>query len=322
MTNANSLVTIFGGSGFVGTQIVQALARRGHRIMVAVRRPDLAGHLKPLGFVGQIVPIQANVRNAQSVQRAVAGADIVVNLVGIGHERGKQRFRAVHAEGAANVAAAAAAAGAGTLIHISAIGADARSASAYARTKALGEEAVRAAFPGAVIIRPSIMFGPDDGFFNLMGTLARWFPVLPLIGGKTRFQPVYVGDVADAVAAAAEGAVRTGRIYELGGPEIVTHRELMQRVLHETGRSRPLVPVSAGIGKLLAAPFALLPFPPLLTGDQVEQLQLDNVVSEAAIKEKRTLAAFGIEPTPMGAILPTYLWRFRRHGQFDRSVAV
>lgn len=320
MTSANSLVTIFGGSGFLGTQIVQALARRGHRVMVAVRRPDLAGHLKPLGFVGQIVPIQANIRNPDSVRRAVAGADIVINLVGIGYERGPQRFRAVHAEGARNVAEAAAAAGAKTLIHISAIGADAQSPSAYARSKAHGEEAARAAFPSAVIIRPSIMFGPDDDFFNLMGTLARWLPVLPLIGGKTQLQPVYVGDVADAVAAAAEGAVRTGRVYELGGPEVVTHRELMQRILHETGRSRPLLPVPAGLGKLLAVPLSLLPFPPVLTGDRVEQLQIDNVVSEAAGKEKRTLAAFGIEPTPMGAILPTYMWRFRPHGQFDRSV--
>lgn len=320
MTSANSLVTIFGGSGFLGTQIVQALARRGHRVMVAVRRPDLAGHLKPLGFVGQIVPIQANIRNPDSVRRAVEGADIVINLVGIGYERGPQRFRAVHAEGARNVAEAAAAAGAKSLVHISAIGADAQSPSAYARSKAQGEEAVRAAFPSAVIIRPSIMFGPDDDFFNLMGTLARWFPVLPLIGGKTQLQPVYVGDVADAVAAAAEGAVRTGRVYELGGPEVVTHRELMQRILHETGRSRPLLPVPAGLGKLLAVPLSLLPFPPVLTGDRVEQLQIDNVVSEAAGKEKRTLTAFGIEPTPMGAILPTYMWRFRPHGQFDRSV--
>jgi uncharacterized protein YbjT (DUF2867 family) len=177
------------------------------------------------------------------------------------------------------------------------------------------------AFPAAVIIRPSILFGPGDSFFNLMGTLSRWFPVLPLIGGDSRFQPVYVGDVADAIAAAAAGKVKTGRIYELGGPEVITYRELMQRVLHETGRHNPLVPVPATLGKLLAAPFALLPFPPLLTGDQVDLLQADNVVSDAAHKEMRTLAAFGIEPTAMGAILPTYLWRFRKHGQFDRQAA-
>jgi uncharacterized protein YbjT (DUF2867 family) len=321
MDNANTLVTIFGGSGFLGTQLVQVLARKGYRIRVAVRRPDLAGHVKPLGGVGQVMPIQANVRNAESVRRAVGGAAVVINLVGIGYERSPQRFRAVHAMGSQNVAEAAAAAGAQRLVQVSALGADEQSPSGYARSKALGEAAVLRAFPAAVIIRPSILFGPGDSFFNLMGTLSRWFPVLPLIGGKSRFQPVYVGDVADAIAAAIEGAVKPGRIYELGGPETMTYRELMQRVLAEAQRNNPLLPVPAPIGKLLAAPFALLPFPPLLTGDQVDLLQADNVVSEPARKDRRTLAAFGIEPTPMGAILPTYLWRFRKHGQFDRQAA-
>lgn len=319
MSNANTLVTIFGGAGFVGTQIVQLLARQGYRIRVAVRRPDLAGHVKPLGAVGQVMPIQANIRNAESVRRAVHGASIVINLVGIGYQRGKQRFRAVHVQGARHVAEAAKAEGVEKLLHMSILGADPQSASVNARTRALGEEAVREVFPQAVIIRPSIIFGTGDGFFNLMGTLARWFPVLPLIGGDTRFQPVYVGDVADAFVAAAEGRVKAGQVYELGGPEIETYRQLMQRVLRETHRRNPLIPVPAAIGKLLAAPFALLPFPPLLTADQVDQLQADNVVSDAAIREKRTLAAFGVEPTPMDAILPTYLWRFRRHGQFDRQ---
>lgn len=321
MDNSNILVTIFGGAGFVGTQIVQVLARKGYRIRVAVRRPDLAGHVKPLGMVGQVMPVQANIRNPDSVAHAVQGASIVINLVGIGYERGPQRFRAVHVMGAKNVAEAAKAAGAKALVHMSALGADAQSESGYARTKALGEAAVLEAFPHAVIMRPSIMFGPGDGFFNLMGKLARAFPVLPLIGAQTRFQPIYVGDVADAFAAAAEGAVKAGRIYELGGPEIVTYRELTERVLHETGRHNMLVSVPPALGKLMALPFALLPFPPLLTGDQVDMLQVDNVVSEAAIKEKRTLAAFGIEPTPMDAILSTYLWRFRKHGQFDRQAA-
>lgn len=321
MDNSNILVTIFGGAGFVGTQIVQVLARKGYRIRVAVRRPDLAGHVKPLGMVGQVMPVQANIRNAESVARAVKGASIVINLVGIGYERGPQRFRAVHVMGAKNVAEAARAAGAKALVHMSALGADAQSASGYARTKALGEAAVLEAFPQAVIMRPSIMFGPGDGFFNLMGKLARAFPVVPLIGAQTRFQPIYVGDVADAFAAAAEGAVKTGRIYELGGPEIVTYRELTERVLRETERHNLLVSVPPALGKLMALPFALLPFPPLLTGDQVDMLQADNVVSEAATKEKRTLAAFGIEPTPMDAILSTYLWRFRKHGQFDRQAA-
>lgn len=321
MDRTNTLVTIFGGAGFVGTQIVQLLARKGYRIRVAVRRPDLAGHVKPLGTVGQVIPIQANIRNFESVQRAVRGAQIVINLVGIGFERGRQRFRAVHTLGARNVAEAAQAAGAEHFVHMSALGADSRSPSAYARSKALGETEVFAAFPEAVIMRPSIMFGPGDGFFNLMGSLARFFPVLPLIGGKTRFQPVYVGDVADAFVAAAEGQVKTGCIYELGGPEVVTQKELMQRVLRETMRHNPLLPIPPALGKLLAAPFAILPFPPLITADQVELLQIDNIVSPEAITEKRTLAAFGIEPTPMDAILPSYLWRFRKHGQFDRMAA-
>jgi NADH dehydrogenase len=321
MDNANSLVTIIGGSGFVGTQLVQVLARQGYRIRVAVRRPDLAGHVRMLGGVGQVMPIQANIRNADSVWRAVEGADAVVNLAGIGFERGPNRFRAVHVMGAKNVADAARATGVKTLVQMSVLGADAESASAYVRTKALGEEAVLAAFPQAVIMRAQMIFGSDDTFFNRLGTMARWFPVLPVVGGKARFQPVYVGDVADAIAAAVGGAAKPGKVYELGGPEVATSRELFERVLAETGRGNPLIPVPAGIGKLLAFPLNLLWFDPLVTGDQVEMLQADGVVSDAAVREKRTLGAFGIEPTAMGAILPTYLWRFRRNGQFDRQPA-
>jgi NADH dehydrogenase len=314
------LVTVFGGDGFVGTQLVQALARRGHRIRVAVRRPDLAGHVRPLGHVGQIVPIQANVRDAASVQRAVAGAGIVINLVGIGYQRGRQTFAAVHVNGARNVAAAAKAAGAQALVHMSVLGADPNSPSAVARSRAAGEAEALAAFPSAVIIRPSIIFGPGDSFFNLMGSLARLFPILPLIGGNTKFQPIYVKDVAEAFAVAAERGVKTGRVYELGGPEVVTHRELMRRILNETGRRNPLLPIGPGLARLLAAPMRLSPRP-LLTGDQVIQLQHDNIVSPQAIAERRTLAAFGVAPTPMEAVLPTYLWRFRKHGQFDRLMA-
>lgn len=314
----NDLVTIFGGSGFLGTQVVQLLARKGYRIRVAVRRPDLAGHLKPLGTVGQIVPIQANLRNTDSVRRAVAGAGIVINLVGLGFQRGKQRFDAIHVEGARAVADAARATGARRLVHVSILGADPQSESALVRSRAEGEAQVLAGFPGAVILRPSIMFGQGDGYFNLFGTLARLFPALPLIGGKSRLQPVYVGDVADAVVAAAEGAGKG--VYELGGPEIETQRQLIERVLRESGRNRPLIPLPAGIASLLALPMALLPTP-LLTGDQVIQLQTDNVVSDTAIREKRTLSAFGVTPTPMDAILPSYLWRFRKHGQFDKQVA-
>lgn len=321
MDRANNLVTIFGGSGFLGTQVVQRLARKGYRIRVAVRRPDLAGHLKPLGAVGQIQPIQANIRNADSVMRAVQGAGIVLNLVGIRYERGRQLFRAVHTMGARTVAEAARRAGASTLVHLSAIGADDQSPSAYARSKALGEAEVLAAFPQAIILRPSILFGPGDDFFNLHGTLARLLPVLPVIGGQSKFQPLYVGDAADAVVAAVEGQVKPGKIYELGGPEVLSHREIVERVLHETMRRNPLIPVPRGIGKLLAAPFAILPFAPLLTGDQVELLQFDNVVSAEAAREKRTLAAFGVAPTPLDAILPGYLWRFRKNGQFDRQPA-
>ena len=313
------LVTVFGGSGFVGTQLVQQLAIRGHRVRVAVRRPDLAGHVRMLGAVGQIQPIQANIRNAESIRRAVAGADLVINLVGIGYERGAQTFQLVHVDGARAIAEAARTAGAKGLVHMSALGADtAAKVSAYADSKLRGEAAVLEAFPTAVIMRPSIMFGPGDGFFNMMGGLARLFPVMPLIGGDTRFQPVYVGDVATAFALAGDGAVKTGRIYELGGPEVETHRELLTRILRETGRNRPLLPLPAGIAKVLAWPLSILPFPPLLTGDQVNLLGADNVVSDTAIKDKRTLAAFGIAPTSMDTMLPTYMWRFRKHGQFDR----
>ena len=321
MDRANTLVTLFGGSGFLGTQVVQLLARQGYRIRVAVRRPDLAGHLKPLGAVGQIQPIQANIRNADSVQRAVNGAHIVINLVGIRYERGRQLFRAVHTMGARTVAEAARRAGVETLVHLSALGADPQSPSGYSRSKALGEAEVLAAFPQAIIIRPSILFGQGDDFFNLHGSLARLLPVLPVIGAKTKFQPLYVGDAADAIAAAVEGQVKPGRIYELGGPQVLTHREIIERVLHETMRSNPLIPVPRAIGKLLAAPFALLPFAPLLTGDQVEMLQADNIVSDEATRDKRGLAAFGVSPTPLDAILPSYLWRFRKNGQFDRLAA-
>jgi Predicted nucleoside-diphosphate-sugar epimerases len=318
--NAQKLVTIFGGSGFVGNHLVQVLARKGYRIRVAVRRPDLAGEVRMFGGVGQVVPVQANLRNEASVQRAAAGSHVVINLVGIGHQSGKQRFDALHVEGAAAVARAASAVGASALVHVSALGVDkAAEVSAYAASKLAGEKAVLEAFPSAVIIRPAVMFGQRDGFFNLIGTLARVLPVMPLVGGKTLFQPVFVGDVAEAIAGAAEGAVKTGRIYELGGPDVETHQALMQRILREAGRNRPLLPVPAGLMKIFAGLLGILPFKPLITGDQVNLLGVDNVVSEEARKDKRTLAAFGISPTSMDKVLPTYMWRFRRHGQFDRD---
>ncbi|KKB07899.1 complex I NDUFA9 subunit family protein [Devosia chinhatensis] len=314
------LVTIFGGSGFVGTHLVQILARQGYRIRVAVRRPDLAGKTRIFGNVGQVMPIQANLRNADSVRRAVEGADIVINLVGVGHEKGPQSFEAVHVQGAALVAQLAKQAGVSAFVHMSALGVDkAADVSLYAASKFRGEQAVLAAFPEAVVMRPGLIFGQGDGFFNLMGTLARMFPVMPLISGKTLFQPVFVGDVAEAFAQAAEGKVKTGRVYELGGPDVESHKALMERILREAGRKRPLVPFPSGLAKLGASILGILPTKPLVTGDQVELLGVDNVVSEEAIRDKRTLAAFGIVPTSMDAILPTYMWRFRRHGEFDRD---
>jgi len=314
------LVTIFGGSGFVGTQVVQLLARAGYRIRVAVRRPDLAGHIKPLGAVGQVVPLQANLRNRDSVLAAVRGASIVINLAAVGVERGKQRFRAINVMGARNVAEAAKAAGVSTLIHMSVLGADEASPSLFARSRGLGEAEVRKAFPEAIIFRPSIIFGVGDEFFNLLGQLARALPVMPLFGGKTKFQPVYVGDVAEAIAAAAQGNAKAGKIYELGGPDVLTNRQLVERVLAETNRTNPILALPAGIGRLMALPMGLLS-KPLLTADQITLLGLDNVVSAEASKDKRTLAAFSIVPRPLDAVLPSYLWRFSRNGQFDRQTA-
>jgi uncharacterized protein YbjT (DUF2867 family) len=314
------LVTIFGGSGFVGTQIVQLLAKAGYRIRVAVRRPDLAGHLRPLGAVGQVVPMQANLRNKDSVLAAARGASIVINLAAIGIEKGKQRFRAVNVMGARNVAEAARAGGAARLIQMSVIGASADSSSLFNRSRAMGEAEVLKLFPEAIIFRSSVMFGVGDDFFNTLGSLARMLPVMPVFGGKTRFQPVYVGDVAEAVAQAATGNAEAGKIYDLGGPEVLTYRQLVERVLHSTNRSNPILPLPAAVGTLLAIPMGLMP-KPMLTADRVRLLGIDNVVSEAAISEKRTLAAFGIAPRPLDAVLPTYLWRFSPNGQFDRQTA-
>jgi NADH dehydrogenase len=314
-SNADTLITVFGGSGFLGRHVVRALAKRRYRIRVAVRRPELAGHLQPLGTVGQIHAVQANLRYPRSVEAAMRDASVAINLVGILFERGRQRFDAVQAYGAEQVALAASAYGART-IHVSAIGADGHSPSRYARSKAEGEQAVLAAAPHATIFRPSIVFGPEDDFFNRFAAMARILPALPLVGGgHTRFQPVYVGDVAEAIAAAVEGRTRGGTIYELGGPEVRTFKELMQYVLAVTERKRLLLPLPFGLARLQAAFLQFLPKPPL-TPDQVELLRTDNVVSEEAIRERRTLAGLGLAATPMEAIVPSYLWRFRKTGQF------
>ena len=319
-SNFDTLVTVFGGSGFLGRHVVRALANRQYRIRVAVRRPELAGHLKPLGGVGQIEAVQANLRFPQSVDAAVRDADIVVNLVGILFERSGQRFDAVQAEGAAAVARAANAVSA-RLVHVSAIGADENSPSHYARSKAQGERLVLAAQPEAVIMRPSIVFGPEDDFFNRFAALARISPVLPLPGGgHTRFQPVFAGDVAEAIAKAVDGEAKSGTIYELGGPDVRTFKELMEFTLATAERRCLLVPVPFALLKLQAAFLQFLPKPPI-TPDQVELLKSDNVVSAAAHEQGRTLEALGIIPNSIASIVPDYLWRFRKTGQFRGRAA-
>jgi NADH dehydrogenase len=316
MNHINSLVTIFGGSGFVGRHLVRALAKRGFRIRVAVRRPELTGYLQPLGRVGQIHSVQANLRYPDSVKAAAADSDIVINLVSILYERGQQTFKAINVEGAAAVADAARQVGA-SLIHVSAIGADRHSAARYAQTKAEGEDAVRSAVPSAVIFRPSIVFGPEDDFFNRFAAMARFSPALPLIGcGATRFQPVFVGDVAQAIAKATEQQAKPGTTYELGGPEVKTFKELMEFVLATVERRRLLLPLPFPIAKMQASLLQFLP-KPLLTPDQVELLKTDNVVSDQAKNEGRTLQQLGIEPASLYAIVPTYLWRYRKAGQFS-----
>jgi uncharacterized protein YbjT (DUF2867 family) len=280
--NHSALITLYGGSGFIGRHVVRAIAMTGARMRVAVRRPELALHLQPLGGVGQINAVQANVRYPDSLLAAADGADAVVNLVGILFPAGKQTFKAVQDEGARHVAEAARSAGVGTLVHISAIGASPDAPSVYARTKAAGEAAVKAVIPDAVILRPSIVFGPEDDFFNRFAALARIAPALPLIGGgKTRFQPVFVGDVARAVLAGLTGKAGAGAPYELGGPEVLTLKEVMQRVLAYAMRKRLLVPEPFWLAKLQAAFLQWLPRPPL-TIDQVRLLETDNVVGEAA----------------------------------------
>ena len=320
MAENSKLVTVFGGSGFVGRHVVRALAKRGYRVRVAVRRPDLAFHLQPLGGVGQIQAIQANLRFRWSVDRAVEGADHVVNLVGILFESGGQGFNAVQDFGARAVAEAARAAGAG-LTHVSALGANINSESAYAASKGRGEAAVLETIKDAVIFRPSITFGPEDNFFNQFAAMARMSPFLPLIGGGgTKFQPVYVGDVAQAIAQSADGKVAGGKIYELGGSEVLTFKQCIQRMLDVTERKRLLVPVPFWASKIIGTVLGVLPGK-LLTRDQVTLLETDNVVSGEAAKDGRTLQGLSITPTGLDAILPSYLWRFRKTGQFQLGKA-
>ena len=311
-----TLVTVFGGSGFLGRHVVRALANRQYRIRVAVRRPELCGYLRPMGRVGQIHAVQANVRYPQSIAAAVRDADIVVNLVGILFERGRQRFDAVQTNGAEAVALAAKAVDA-RLVHVSAIGADENSLSDYARSKAEGERRVLAAEPAATVMRPSIIFGPEDDFFNRFAALACLSPLLPLPGGgHTRFQPAFAGDVAEAIAMGVDGSTKPGTIYELGGPDVRTFKDVMEFILATIERRRLLVPVPFALMKLQAAFLQFLPKPPL-TPDQVELLKRDNVVSDDARRDSRTLEELGIVPESMAAVVPSYLWRFRKTGQFN-----
>jgi NADH dehydrogenase len=312
---STKLVTIFGGSGFLGRHIVRALANDGWRIRVAVRHPNTAHFLKPMGRVGQIQIVKANIRDDGQVTAALMHAYAAVNLVGILTQGGSQRFDDIHTEGAARIARIATALDVARLVHVSALGASTESSSRYSRTKAKGEALVRDAFPQATIVRPSVVFGPEDDLFNKFAWLARIAPVLPLIGGgKTRFQPVFVGDVAQAVARILDEPGAAGNSYEFGGPEVLTLKDILKLTLKETHRKRILVPVPFGLARIKGALLGMLP-KPLLTLDQVRLLESDNVVSADAL----TLRDLGVPPTAAEAIIPSYLWRFRKTGQFETA---
>ena len=314
----SKLVTIYGGSGFVGRYIARRMAKEGWRVRVAVRRPNDALFVKPYGVVGQVEPVACNIRDDASVRAVMKGADAVVNCVGILNGHGKNTFGAVQADGAARIARIAAEEGVASLVHLSAIGADENSASEYQQTKAAGEKAVLQAFPSAVILRPSIIFGNEDGFFNRFASMARLGPVLPVVGADTRFQPVYVDDVAQAAVKGIKGEAAPG-IYELGGPDVDTFRDLMRQMLAVIHRRRLIVNVPFFVASIMGGAFDLLQALTLglfrnglITRDQVRNLKSDNVVSPGA----RTLADLGITPTAVGAVLPEYLWRYRPSGQY------
>jgi uncharacterized protein YbjT (DUF2867 family) len=320
-SNLDTLVTVFGGSGFLGRNVVRALCKRDYRIRVAVRRPELAGHLQPLGKVGQIHAVQANLRYPASVEAAMRDSHVAINLVGILSEGGAQTFDAVQGTGAGTVAKATAAVGA-RMVHVSAIGADENSQSRYARAKAAGEKAVLSAVPSATVLRPSVVFGPEDQFTNRFAALARMSPALPLIGGgATKMQPVYVGDIATAVADAVDGKTKAGATYELGGPEVLTMREIMEIILATTERNRMLIPLPFGLAKLKAMFLQFAPGALKLTPDQVTLLRSDNVVSDTAKAAGLTLEGLGIVADSLEAVAPQYLWRFRAAGQFQKKSA-
>ncbi len=317
------LVTIYGGSGFVGRYVARRMAKEGWRVRVAVRRPNEAMFVRPYGVVGQVEPVFCNIRDDASVASVMEGADAVVNCVGVLVESGKNSFDAVQAEGPARIARIAAAKGIARMVHVSAIGADAMSDSGYARSKAEGEAGVLEHMPGAVILRPSVIFGPEDEFFNRFAFMAQWSPVLPIVGGRTRFQPVYVDDVAKAAVKGVLGEAAPG-IYELGGPEVRSFRELMDDMLGVIRRKRVVVTMPFWVARIMAFGFDMVQAITLglitngmLTRDQVKNLKRDNVVAEGA----RGFEALGIAPVPYSSVLPDYLWRFRRSGQYDEIKA-
>jgi uncharacterized protein YbjT (DUF2867 family) len=314
----NNLVTVFGGSGFVGRYIVQRLAKKGIRVRVATRRPNEAIFLKTYGVVGQIEPVLCNIRDEDSVRSVMLGADAVINCVGILESNGKNKFNSVQNLGADRVSRIASELGVSRMVHVSAIGADINSRSEYARTKALGEESVLKNFPLAIILRPSIIFGVEDDFFNRFGAMARLSPVLPIVGGKTRFQPVYVDDVAQAVVLGAVSNIDAG-IYELGGPAVASFSELMERMLKEIMRRSLVINLPFWLGAMMGTSFDIIKAVSLglikgpITKDQVINLQKDNIVSG----DLRTFKDLGIIPTSLEIILSTYLWKFRPSGQFS-----
>ena len=317
---SKGLVTVFGGSGFLGKHVVRALVKDGWRVRIPMRRPHTGQDLKVIGNVGQIQLVQANIRYAESVDRAVAGSDAVINLVGVLFEVGKQKFSTVHSEGAANIAKAVAANAISNMVHVSAIGADTDGESEYSRTKGEGEEIIRSDVPKADILRPSIIFGPEDLFFNRFAAMATMAPVLPLVGGETKFQPVYAGDVAAAIAKVLARGTQ-GDVYELGGPTSYSFKELLTFLLDTIDRKRLLVPVpffAANVLGFMGEMSGWLPFVvPFLTRDQVKNLKVDNVVA----KDVKTFKDLGIELETIEALVPAYVERYRKHGQFHESAA-
>jgi uncharacterized protein YbjT (DUF2867 family) len=322
-TMSNDLVTVFGASGFLGRHSVRALAKAGWRVRAVCRKPNLANYLLPAGHIGQIQLVKGNINHDEDVAQAVAGAGAVVNLSGVLFGHGEQGFEHIHVEAARRIGRAAREAGVAALLHLSAIGADPEAESSYARSKADGENALREEFTEAIILRPSVVFGPEDRFFNKFAAMARYLPVLPLIGGgHTKLQPVYVADVAAAVVRALALPEAHGQTYELGGPKVYSFKELLQFILHETGRKRLLLPLPFALATVkaffLQMPAMILPIPPLLTVDQVRLLKSDNVVQDTA----RGFADLGITPATMESIVSGYLWRFHPKGQFGRIVKV